>query len=99
MRGGTVLHVPANDIFDGEHLTCQIEGFNVTEILFTPSMLENMLITMDLSDARRWLKTVRTIYLNGEVVSFAQQRKVIDSLNEVRLLNLYYILDCHEGRR
>jgi len=96
MRGGTVLPVPADDIFDGERLTSQIERFNVTEILFTPSLLENMLLTVDLKDVRSRLKTVRQIYLNGEVVSLALRKKVIDSLAEVRLLNLYSISECHE---
>ncbi|KAL7541007.1 hypothetical protein ACHAXR_010553, partial [Thalassiosira sp. AJA248-18] len=96
MRGGTVLPVPADDIFDGERLTRQIERFNVTEILFTPSLLENMLLTVDGADVRKRLKTVKTIYLNGEVVSIALRKKVIDSVSHVRLLNLYSISECHE---
>jgi acyl-coenzyme A synthetase/AMP-(fatty) acid ligase len=89
MRGGTVLPVPSDDIFDGERLTNQIKLFNVTEILFTPSLLANMLLNVDLSDVRARLKNVKTIYLNGEVVSLALRKKVIDSLPAVRLLNLY----------
>jgi len=96
MRGGTVLPVPSDDIFDGERLTSQIQRFNVTEILFTPSLLENMLLTVDLPDVRKRLKTIKSIYLNGEVVSLALRKKVIDSLSHVRLLNLYSISECHE---
>lgn len=96
MRGGTVLPVPADDIFDGERLTRQLHRFKVTEILFTPSLLENMLLTVDVADVRDRLKSVKTIYLNGEVVTLALRKKVIDSLPRARLLNLYSISECHE---
>lgn len=96
MRGGAVLPIPADDIFDGERLTLQLERFGVTEILFTPSLLENMLHTVELSDVRARLGKLKTIYLNGEVVSLALRKKVIDSLKQVRLLNLYSISECHE---
>lgn len=96
MRGGAVLPVPADDIYDGERLTSQIKRHGVTEILFTPSLLENMLLTVDPSDVLERLSTVKTIYLNGEVVSLALRRKVIETLSSVRLLNLYSISECHE---
>ena len=97
MRGGTVLPIPADDIYDGERLTELIQRYSVTEILFTPSLLENMLLTVDLTDVRMRMSTVKTIYLNGEVVSLALRKKVIESLNgQVRLLNLYSISECHE---
>ncbi|KAL3773203.1 hypothetical protein ACHAWO_006325 [Cyclotella atomus] len=96
MRGGAVLPIPADDIFDGERLTLQLERFGVTEILFTPSLLENMLHTVDLGDVRSRLHKLKTVYLNGEVVSLALRKKVIDSLSQVRLLNLYSISECHE---
>ena len=96
MRGGAVLPVPADDIFDGERLTLQLGRFGVTEILFTPSLLENMLHTVELKDVRERCEKLKTIYLNGEVVSLALRKKVIDSLPSVRLLNLYSISECHE---
>eukprot|EP00956_Cyclotella_meneghiniana_P020988 scaffold37679_cov76-Cyclotella_meneghiniana.AAC.2 len=96
MRGGCVFPIPSDDIFDGERLTCTLERFGVTEILFTPSLLENMLHTVELGDVRSRLKTLKTIYLNGEVVSLALRKKVIDALEHVRLLNLYSISECHE---
>ena len=96
MRGGCVFPIPSDDIFDGERLTCTLERFGVTEILFTPSLLENMLHTVEVGDVRSRLKTLKTIYLNGEVVSLALRKKVIDALARVRLLNLYSISECHE---
>ncbi|EED93564.1 predicted protein [Thalassiosira pseudonana CCMP1335] len=96
MRGGTVIPVPADDIFDGERLTRLIEKFRVTEILFTPSLLDNLLLTVDGADVKRRMKGVKTVYLNGEVVSLALRKKVIDALEHVRLLNLYSISECHE---
>lgn len=96
MKGGAVLPIPADDIFDGERLTSQIERFRVTEILFTPSLLENMLLTVDLADVRNRLKTIQQIYLNGEVVTLALRKKVIGALKGVRLFNLYSISECHE---
>eukprot|EP00804_Cyclotella_cryptica_P028508 CCRYP_014803-RA/>CCRYP_014803-RA protein AED:0.08 eAED:0.08 QI:122/1/1/1/1/1/4/461/1389 len=97
MRGGAVVPIPNDDIFDGERLTLQMERFGVAEILFTPSLLDNMLLTVDIADVRRRLTTLKTIYLNGEVVSLALRKKVLTTLGDhVRLLNLYSISECHE---
>ena len=96
MRGGAVLPVPSDDIFDGERLTCLLERFNTTEMLFTPSLLENILLTVDAKDIRKRMNSVKTIFLNGEVVSLALRKKVIGAFNNVRLLNLYSISECHE---
>ena len=96
MRGGAVLPVPADVIYDGERLTAMVDRFGVTEILFTPSLLENMLLSVDAKDVRSRFGKVKTIYLNGEVVSLALRKKVIDCLPAVRLLNLYSISECHE---
>jgi acyl-coenzyme A synthetase/AMP-(fatty) acid ligase len=41
MRGGAVLPILVDDIFDGERLTLLLERFGVTEILFTPSYRVN----------------------------------------------------------
>ena len=96
MRGGTVLPVPADDIYDGDRLTSLLERTKVTEILFTPSLLENMLLNVDAADVKGRLKTVKNIFLNGEVVSLALMKKVLGVLPKVRLMNLYSISECHE---
>lgn len=96
MRGGTVLPIPSDDIFDGERLTCLLEQYGATEMLFTPSLLDNLLLTVDVNDVRKRMKSIKTIYLNGEVVSLALRKKVIDAFSNARLLNLYSISECHE---
>eukprot|EP00569_Conticribra_weissflogii_P007712 CAMPEP_0171335648 /NCGR_PEP_ID=MMETSP0878-20121228/5495_1 /TAXON_ID=67004 /ORGANISM="Thalassiosira weissflogii, Strain CCMP1336" /LENGTH=1371 /DNA_ID=CAMNT_0011836963 /DNA_START=214 /DNA_END=4329 /DNA_ORIENTATION=- len=96
MRGGTVLPIPSDDIFDGERLTCLLERYGATEMLFTPSLLDNLLLTVDVNDVRKRMKSVKIIYLNGEVVSLALRKKVIDAFSHARLLNLYSISECHE---
>ena len=40
IRGGAVIPIPGSVIYDGELLSKFIEDFEVTEMLFTPSLLE-----------------------------------------------------------
>ena len=96
MRGGAVVPIASSIVFDGEALTKELERLQVTEMLFTPSLLENLWNTMDADVLRDRLKTLRTVFLNGEVVSMALRQRCYEVLPQVRYINLYSISECHE---
>jgi len=106
MRGATVVPVPASVIFDAERLSEFLQRHQVTEMLFTPSLLENLLNLMTAttftdnnnSSSRlcQRLAALRTIFLNGEVVPVALRARCYQTLPHVRFINLYSISECHE---
>jgi amino acid adenylation domain-containing protein len=96
MRGGAVLPVPPSIVFDGEQLSQLLQQQAVTEMLFTPSLLENMMNTLEESVLRDRLATMSTIFLNGEVVSMALRQRCLTLLPHIRFVNLYSISECHE---
>jgi amino acid adenylation domain-containing protein/thioester reductase-like protein len=96
MRGGAVVPVPASIVFDGEALSVFLHQHSVTEMLFTPSLLENFFNTMSEADLRARLVALKTIFLNGEVVTLNLRERCFRLLPSVRFINLYSISECHE---
>jgi len=97
MRGGAVIPVPGSVIYDGELLSTFLEDNSVTEMLFTPSLMENLFNTVPEDKLKERLsKCLRTILLNGEVVSIALRAMCMKMLAHVRFVNLYSISECHE---
>lgn len=96
MRGGAVVPIPASVVFDGESLSISLKRHEVTEMLFTPSLLENLFNTMSESDLRDRLASLKTIFLNGEVVSLVLRARCYQLLPHIRFVNLYSISECHE---
>jgi len=98
MRGGAVVPIPGSVIFDAEGLLEFLERHAVTEMLFTPSLLENLLnLSADNADLPHRLRTLQTIFLNGEVVTIALRQRCYRQLPHVqRFINLYSISECHE---
>lgn len=96
MNGAAVVVVPASVVFDGDELSKMLHKQQVTEMLFTPSLLENLFNTMSEADLRRRLASLRTVFLNGEVVTLALRARCLSLLPHVRFINLYSISECHE---
>lgn len=96
MRGGAVVPVPASIIYDAEGLLEFLHRQKITEMLFTPSLMENVLnLSADENLAQR-LTALKTVFLNGEVVPIALRNRCYKVLPEVRFINLYSISECHE---
>ena len=96
MKGAAVVPIPATVVFDGEALSHMLQRHAVTEMLFTPSLLENLLNTMSETVLKQRLASLQTIFLNGEVVSVALRARCYSILPHVRFINLYSISECHE---
>jgi len=97
MRGGAVIPIPGSVIYDGELLSKFIEDFEVTEMLFTPSLLENLFHTVsDMELKSRLSKSLKTILLNGEVVSMKLRSTCLSNFPSVKFVNLYSVSECHE---
>jgi len=96
MRGGAVVPVPGAVIYDAEGLLEFLEQRQASEILFTPSLLENVLNLSSTADLAKRLAKIKTIFLNGEVVPVALRARCYQMLPHVRFINLYSISECHE---
>jgi thioester reductase-like protein len=68
----------------------------VTEMLFTPSLLDNLLNTVDAAVLQERFKSLKTIFVNGEVLSMTLRTRCLQKLPHVRFINLYSISECHE---
>jgi amino acid adenylation domain-containing protein/thioester reductase-like protein len=95
LRGATSYVIPDDVIFDPAALISFLEEHRITETLMTPSLLGSVLDAggADLSER---LRDLRTLWLNGEVVTNTLVRRAIALLPETRLLNVYSASETHE---
>ena len=96
MRGAALLPIPADVIYDADLLTQMLQKHKVTEMLFTPSLIENALLTLDPKEFQERMKSLTTVFLNGEVVSMQLRKRCLERLPHIRFINLYSISECHE---
>jgi len=64
-------------------------------MLFTPSLLQTVLDTQA-SSITECFKTMKQIWLCGEVVTTTLRNRIASSLPWVKILNLYSISECHD---
>jgi thioester reductase-like protein len=95
LRGATTFVVPDEVIYDPAALVRYLEERRITEILMTPSLLEAVL-DEDGPNIGESLNGLRTLWLNGEVVTKTLARRALKLLPNVRLLNLYSVSETHE---
>ncbi len=95
LRGATTVVIPDDVIYDPAALVGFLEEYAVTEVLMTPSLLATVLDAEgpDLADR---LPRLRTLWLNGEVVTKGLARRALGLLPGVRLWNVYSISETHE---
>ena len=67
LRGGTVYVIPDDVIFLPRALAAFISEHRISEILFTPSLLQGVLNSADHQLLRDRLSSLRVVWLNGEV--------------------------------
>ncbi|MDP6455560.1 MAG: thioester reductase domain-containing protein [SAR202 cluster bacterium] len=97
LKGGATYVIPDDVIYDPRLLTNFIADNEITEILFTPSLLETTLNSISPDQFRERLSSLNTIWLNGEVVTARLKNRVLDILpDHVRLLNTYSISESHD---
>ena len=97
LKGGTVYVIPDDIIFLPRALTEFISERQVSEILFTPSLLQGVLNSADKEVLSARLSSLRVVWLNGEVVPTSLLKLALDILpDSARLFNTYSISETHD---
>jgi amino acid adenylation domain-containing protein/thioester reductase-like protein len=94
LRGATVFAVPDEASYDPTALIDLLVSKKITETLMTPTLLAAVLSRYSHNGAR--LPDLRTLWLNGEVVTTDLARRAIKALPNTRLLNCYSASETHE---
>jgi thioester reductase-like protein/amino acid adenylation domain-containing protein len=95
LRGATTVVIPDDVIYDPKALIRFLEEYGITETLVTPSLLEAVLNSSGPEVGER-LSKLRTLWLNGEVVTRTLARRAMELLPDARLLNVYSCSETHE---
>jgi thioester reductase-like protein/amino acid adenylation domain-containing protein len=95
LRGATTVVIPDDVIYDPGALIQFLEEYRVTETLITPSLLEAILNSSG-PEVTDKLSNLKTLWLNGEVVTRVLTRRAMELLPDVRLLNVYSCSETHE---
>ncbi|PSN72939.1 nonribosomal peptide synthetase 10 [Corynespora cassiicola Philippines] len=94
LRGATVVAVPDDASYDPRMLVDLLASKNITETLMTPTLLAAVLSRHQSLKTR--LPNLKTLYLNGEVVTTDLVRRTLKALPSTRLLNCYSACETHE---
>ncbi|KAI1429838.1 enterobactin synthetase component F [Xylaria sp. FL1777] len=94
IRGATVVTVPDEKSYDPVALVELLRSKRITETLMTPTLLATVLARHSNFGTR--LKDLRTLWLNGEVVTTDLARRGLRALPSARLLNVYSASETHE---
>jgi thioester reductase-like protein/amino acid adenylation domain-containing protein len=95
LRGATTVVIPDDVIYDPKAFIHFLEEYGITETLVTPSLLEAVLNSSG-PDVGERLSKLRTLWLNGEVVTRTLARRALELLPDARLLNVYSCSETHE---
>ena len=97
LKGAACYVIPDEVIYDPRLLTEFIARHEITEVLFTPSLLETTLNGLDDDLIRSRLSSVKVMWLNGEVVTTKLKHRAFDVLpSHAILLNTYSISESHD---
>ncbi|KXT13925.1 hypothetical protein AC579_2368 [Pseudocercospora musae] len=94
LRGATTVTIPDEVSYDPVTLVDMLAFKKITETLMTPTLLTAVLSRFP--DIGSRLDHLRTLWLNGEVVTTDLARRVLKALPNVRLLNCYSACETHE---
>lgn len=97
LKGAACYIIPDEVIYDPRLLTEFIARHKITEVLFTPSLLETTINSVDPGLVESQFSSLNVIWLNGEVVTAKLKHRAFEVLpSRVRLLNTYSISECHD---
>jgi amino acid adenylation domain-containing protein/thioester reductase-like protein len=94
LRGATVVTVPDETSYDPLALVDLLASQKITETLMTPTLLAAVLYRHPAIGER--VPELRTLWLNGEVVTTDLARRAMKALPNVRLMNVYSACETHE---
>lgn len=95
LQGYPSYVIPDDVIYDPHRLVEFLETYEISRVLFTPSLLEQVLNTPGIDLAGR-LRALRIVWLNGEVVPTSLVSRFRERLPGVDLINDYSISECHD---
>lgn len=97
MVGETTIVIPDTLIAVPKKLARYLKAHEVTEVLFTPSAFQRLIRSLSVDELYEQLGGLRTIWLNGEVVTTNLVAEALDRLpSHINLLNTYSICECHD---
>ena len=97
LKGGTVYVIPDDVVFLPRSLTAFISERRISEILFTPSLLQAVLNSAEPEVLRAQLSSLRVVWLNGEVVPTSLLSQALGVLpGAARVFNTYSISETHD---
>lgn len=94
LRGATVFAIPDAVSYDPIALVDLLAARRITETLMTPTLLATIISRN--SNIGTYLPELRTLWLNGEVVTTDLARRAMKVLPKTRLLNCYSASETHE---
>ncbi|KAJ8607380.1 hypothetical protein MRB53_040326 [Persea americana] len=94
LRGATVVCVADEISYDPIALAQFLSMRNITETLMTPTLLAAVLASSSIVTEN--LSRLKTLWLNGEVVTTDLARRALKALSKTRLLNCYSACETHE---
>ncbi|KAK2616481.1 hypothetical protein QQS21_000523 [Conoideocrella luteorostrata] len=94
LRGATTVAVPDSASYDPELLVEFLAARKVTDTLMTPTLLSTVLSRHP--SLANVLPHLKSLWLNGEVVTTDLCRRAFAALPAVRLLNVYSASETHE---
>eukprot|EP01128_Nolandella_sp_AFSM9_P008786 TRINITY_DN545_c0_g2_i1.p1 TRINITY_DN545_c0_g2~~TRINITY_DN545_c0_g2_i1.p1 ORF type:complete len:1285 (-),score=319.74 TRINITY_DN545_c0_g2_i1:1312-4797(-) len=95
LGGAETVIIPDSVIHDPPQLLAFFAKERITRILVTPSLLQAVLDIED-PEIESKMKTLRLMWLCGEVVSTELQRQFIERVPHCALWNLYSVSECHD---
>ena len=97
LKGGTVYVIPDDVVFVPRALARFVSENRISEILFTPSLLQGILNSAGRELLREQLSSLRVVWLNGEVAPVSLLRLALDVLpGSARVFNTYSISETHD---
>lgn len=98
MLGNKPLYIiPDDTIYDPIRLVEYISVHSITRILFTPSLCQLILDTCSSELLLEKLKSLRLVWLCGEVVTMELRDRFVKLFPDCELQNLYSVSECHDA--
>ncbi|OCF32021.1 hypothetical protein I316_06407 [Kwoniella heveanensis BCC8398] len=94
IRGATVVAIPDSASYDPTALVNILASKRITDTLMTPTLLSTVLSRYP--DLHQQVPDLRSLWLNGEVVTTDLCRRADKALPNTRLLNVYSASETHE---
>jgi amino acid adenylation domain-containing protein/thioester reductase-like protein len=94
LRGATVVAIPDSASYDPTALVNILTSKRITDTLMTPTLLSTVLSRYP--NLHQKVPDLKSLWLNGEVVTTELCRRAMKAMPDTRLLNVYSASETHE---